>query len=333
MTTEIRECKKCIHTTANPSITIGEDGLCNVCRDYSKKFNQETLDNELEFLKTLIKNEKYDCMVGLSGGKDSSAMLYTVKNLGFTPLAFSFEIGYNKMTNSVKEKIKRITSNLNVDYEKINIHKYISETDKECLKMMADLYDEPVTEEFKEKFREIYKEGRKYYSTKQQIAFPFVRPCQICRKIAIKAYYNEAIERNIKIVFVGINEWTGLSNGTYSAIRKLKPFEDKPEVYIVHLPYLIGRKYEDLPEILQEIGWKRENGDHEVDTGGSACLLARACEEKSTDILGFHLDSARLSREITVGFIDKEKAKKAIANGNRKSEYSVKEILEKENII
>ena len=84
--------------------------------------------------------------------------------------------------------------------------------------MMADLYDEPVTEEFKEKFRKIYKEGRKYYSTKQQIAFPFVRPCQICRKIAIKAYYNEAIERNIKIVFVGINEWTGLSNGTYSAI-------------------------------------------------------------------------------------------------------------------
>lgn len=76
------------------------------------------------------------------------------------------------MTNSVKEKIKRITNNLNVDYERINIHKYISETDKECLKMMADLYDEPVTEEFKEKFREIYKEGRKYYSTKQQIAFP-----------------------------------------------------------------------------------------------------------------------------------------------------------------
>lgn len=113
----------------------------------------------------------------------------------------------------------------------------------------------------------------------------------------------------------------------------MKPFEDKPEVYIVHLPYLIGRKYEDLPEILQKIGWERENGDHEVDTGGSACLLARACEEKSTDILGFHLDSARLSREITVGFIDKEKAKKAIANGNRKSEYSVKEILEKENII
>ena len=105
------------------------------------------MSGKLDTGRYLIKNEKYDCMVGLSGGKDSSAMLYTVKKLGFTPLAFSFEIGYNKMTNSVKEKIKRITNNLNVDYERINIHKYISETDKECLKMMADLYDEPVTEE------------------------------------------------------------------------------------------------------------------------------------------------------------------------------------------
>lgn len=333
MEKKILECKKCINTTKNPSITIGEDGLCNICYDYEKRFKKEILDNELEFLKTMIKKEKYDCMVGLSGGKDSSAMLYTVKEMGFTPLAFSFEIGYNKMTDSIRNKIHRITKNIGVDYEKINIHKYISDIDKESFKLMAELYDEEVTKEFEQKFINTYKEGRKYYSTKSQIAFPFVRPCQICRKIAIKAYYNEAVERDIKIVFVGINEWTGLSNGNYSAIRKLKPFKDKPEVYIVHLPYLISRKYSDIPDILEKIGWNREIGDHEVDTGGSACLLARACEEKSTEILGFHLDSARLSREITVGFIDKEKAKKAIEYGNRKSEFSVKEILKKENII
>jgi hypothetical protein len=163
--------------------------------------------------------------------------------------------------------------------------------------------------------------------------FPFVRPCQICRKIAIKAYYEEAVKRNIKVVFIGINEWASNKNNKYSAIRKLKPFENKPEVYIVHLPFLVGRKYEELPEILERIGWKREEGDHEVDTGGSACLLARACEKKANEIMGFHLDSARLSREITVGFIDKAKAKEAIKNGNRESEYTVKEVLKRGNII
>lgn len=329
----IKECLNCINTTQNPSITIDKNGLCNICSNYKKKFDKEKLNDEIKFLKTMINNSKYDCMVGLSGGKDSSAMLYTVKEMGFTPLAFSFKIGYNKMTKSVEEKINRITNKLNVDYEKIDIYQYISDTDRESFRMMADLYDEPIDEEFKQKFRNIYNEGRKYYSTKQDIAFPFVRPCQICRKIAIKAYYNEAVKRNIKIVFVGINEWTGLSNGTYSAIRKLKPFEDKPEVYIVHLPYLVSRKYEDLPEILEKIGWTRENGDHEVDTGGSACLLARACEKKANEIMGFHLDSARLSREITVGFINKERAKEAIKYGNRESEYTVKEVLKGAGII
>lgn len=330
---DIKECKICINNTKNPSIKINEDGICNVCEHYNKYFDRESIKKELEFVKGFINGKKYDCMVGLSGGKDSSAMLYTVKELGFTPLAFSFKVGYNEMTESVKNKIKRITNNLHIDYEIIDINNYISNVDKECLRQMSELYEEPETEEFKEKFREIYNEGRKYYSTKQQVEFPFVRPCQICRKIAIKAYYEEALKRNIKVVFVGINEWASNKDNKYTAIRKLKPYEDKPEVYIVHLPFLIGRKYEDLPEILNKIGWERERGDHEVDTGGSACLLAKACEKKANEIMGFHLDSARLSREITVGFIDKEKAREAIKNGNRDSEYTVKEVLERGNLI
>lgn len=330
---EVKECRICINNTKNPSIKINDDGICNICEHYNKYFKRSDIETEKEFIKTFITNKKYDCMVGLSGGKDSSAMLYTVKELGFTPLAFSFKVGYNEMTKSVKEKINNITKCLGIDYQVININNYISDIDKQCFKQMSELYDEELTEKSKEKFREIYNEGRKYYSTKQQIVFPFVRPCQICRKIAIKAYYEEAVKRNIKVVFIGINEWASNKNNKYSAIRKLKPFENKPEVYIVHLPFLVGRKYEELPEILERIGWKREEGDHEVDTGGSACLLARACEKKANEIMGFHLDSARLAREITVGFIDKAKAKEAIKNGNRESEYTVKEVLKRGNII
>lgn len=330
---EVKECRICINNTKNPSIKINDDGICNICEHYNKYFKRSDIETEKEFIKTFITNKKYDCMVGLSGGKDSSAMLYTVKELGFTPLAFSFKVGYNEITKSVKEKINNITKCLGIDYQVININNYISDIDKQCFKRMSELYNEELTEKSKEKFREIYNEGRKYYSTKQQIVFPFIRPCQICRKIAIKAYYEEAVKRNIKVVFIGINEWASNKNNKYSAIRKLKPFENKPEVYIVHLPFLVGRKYEELPEILERIGWRREEGDHEVDTGGSACLLARACEKKANEIMGFHLDSARLSREITVGFIDKAKAKEAIKNGNRESEYTVKEVLKRGNII
>lgn len=330
----MKMCKKCINTTNNPSITIGDDGLCNVCRDYEKKFNEKKLDEELEFLKTLIEdNNTFNSMVALSGGKDSSAMLYSVKEMGFKPLAFTFEIGYNILTDSLKEKIERVCKNIGVKHEYIDMHPYVSDIDKECFKLTSEMYDKPIDENSKEEFKKIYYEGRKHYSTKDKTIMPFVRPCQICRKIAIKAYYGEAIKRNIRIVFVGINEWSGLSNNTYTAIRELKPFPNKPSVYIVHFPFLVHRKLEDLEQILTKIGWKREDGDNKVDTGGSACMLARIAELKSTEMLGFNVDESRLSREITAGFLDKKTALNAINNYKRQVNKTMYEVLKESELL
>ena len=83
-------CKQCINSTNNPSVTIDEEGICNVCRDYERKYDENKLNEELEFLKSFIDNDKeFNSMVALSGGKDSSAMLYSVNELGFKPLAFT----------------------------------------------------------------------------------------------------------------------------------------------------------------------------------------------------------------------------------------------------
>jgi len=330
----MKMCKRCINTTNNPSIKIDEEGICNVCRDYETKFDEKKLDEELEFLKTFInENNEINSLSALSGGKDSSAMLYSVKEMGFKPLAFTFEIGYNILTDSLKNKINKICDNIGVKHEYIDMHPYVTDIDKECFKLTAEMYDKPVTEDTKEEFKKVYYEGRKHYSTKDKTIMSFVRPCQICRKIAIKAYYEEALKHNVRIVFVGINEWTGLSNNTYAAIRELKPYKDRPSVFIVHLPFLIHRKLGDLKEILEKIGWEREIGDNKVDTGGSACMLARIAESKSTDMLGFNIDEARLSREVTAGFLDKETALSAINNYKKDVNESMTEVLERSGLL
>ena len=327
-------CKQCINSTNNPSVTIDEEGICNVCRDYERKYDENKLNEELEFLKSFIDNDKeFNSMVSLSGGKDSSAMLYSVNELGFKPLAFTFEIGYNILTDKLKSKIDNICKNIGVKHEYIDMHPYVTEIDRECFRMTAELYDEPINDKSKEKFKRTYLEGRKHYSTKDKTIMPFVRPCQICRKVAIKAYYGEAIKRNIRIVFVGINEWSGLSNNTYTAIRELKPFPDKPSVFIVHLPFLLHRKLSDLNSILSKIGWEKEDGDNTVDTGGSACMLARIAEAKSTDMLGFNIDESRLSREVTVGFLDRDTALDAINHYKRPISKSMNEVLKESGIL
>lgn len=327
---KVIECLRCVNTTANPTVTINNYGLCNVCEHYLDNFNKNQLNKELGFLKSLITNKKYNAMVGLSGGKDSTATLYTVKKYGFSPLAFTFDIGYT--TKDIFSKAEQIAKNLRVDYEVINIKKYIQKAERESFEKMADLYNEKENNNLKTKFKKLYAEGRSYYSTKCDISFPFVRPCQICRKIVIRAYYAEAIKRNISAVIIGINEWTGLSDNSYSAIRKIQPHPDKPPAYIVHLPFLLQRKSSDIKPILKKINWKKPKNEKFIDTGASACLLARACEAKARRMLGFHLDSTRLSREVAVGFISKRQAKRAIKSV-RKSQKTVKQVLQDAEII
>ena len=66
-------CKLCINSSENPSRTFDENGVCNVCREFKTNFSQAALDAELSFLKTLIRKDgSTDCLVALSGGKDSA---------------------------------------------------------------------------------------------------------------------------------------------------------------------------------------------------------------------------------------------------------------------
>lgn len=322
-------CSNCINTTANPSITINNKGLCNVCDIYFKNFKKSNLKKELTFLKTFITGKKYDAMVGISGGKDSASTLYSVKKLGFSPLAFTFDIGY---TDNIFSKAKLVAKKIGVDHKIINIKKYISKNNKRSFELMADLYDKKETPKLKNEFLRLYYEGRKKYSTKDKRAFTFVRPCQICRKIVIPAYYQEALKHHVSVVIIGINEWTGLSNGSFSAIRKIQPNINKPPVYIVHLPYLLQRRLLDVKNLIKIVGWKKPKGEKLVSTGAHSCSLARACEAKAFRMLGFSLDSSRLAREVTVKFITKKVAREALKD-LPKSRKTVREVLQKAEII
>lgn len=321
----MKECSKCINNTNNPTIIIGKDGLCNICHDYKEHFNQKSLEAERDFLMSHInRSKKYDIMVAISGGKDSFGALSTIKELGFTPLAFTFRIGY--LSKNIFEKAATCAAKLKTDHVIIDVKRYVNSIEKKCFKMMAEVYDEPQSEKLSVKMKNLYNEGRKLYSVKSNIAFPFIRPCQICRKYVIRAYYAEAVKRKIKIIVLGINEWAAIKDGNYSAIRVLKPFKSKPPVYIVHLPFLMQRNLKQTKAIAQKNGWCRGLKESYVNTGGSACLLANASERKAALMLGFHLDSSRLARECTVGFINKKEAVKAIKKTLAPIK-SVKEVL------
>jgi len=335
---EEKECLKCANTSANPAVHIRKSGLCDVCEKYKLNFDKTHLEKELRFLLSQkgTGTGRYDAMVGISGGKDSTATLYTVCGFGFKPLAFSLDTGY--YPKHIFGRAMRVAGKLHTDFKKIDVRKYIRPADRVSFHKTAGLYAGKDSAELKEKFRRWYGEGRRHYSVKCGHKIPFIRTCQLCRRVIIRAYYGEALKYGARVIILGINEWAGLSQSTgskkfvFSAIRRLKPFKNKPPVYVIHLPFLLQRKLKDTNRILKKLGWRVPRGEKLVESNANSCLFARAAENKARRLLGFHPDTSRLAREVTAGFITKKQAKRALAKTHNYP-HSVEFILKKAKVI
>jgi len=128
----VKRCTKCILPENYPGIKFNEEGVCNYCTTYKERKYQgsEALSAKIN---SILKNKKninknYDCVVGLSGGRDSSYLLYfLVKVLNLRVIAYSIDHGF--IPEQTKLNIKNMTDILNVKL-------VIEEIDnlKKCLK-------------------------------------------------------------------------------------------------------------------------------------------------------------------------------------------------------
>ena len=114
-------CSRCISDTSIPGIEFDENGVCNFCRIHDelvKQFpldesGQQMMDQLVATIKKSGRKKKYDCVVGVSGGRDSTYTLYLAKNLGLRPLAVHFDNGWN--SEIAVSNIKKATKVLDVD--------------------------------------------------------------------------------------------------------------------------------------------------------------------------------------------------------------------------
>lgn len=107
-------CKKCIMPNTRPGITFNKDGVCVAClhHDMKKKIDWKKRFDELKVLcdKYRRKNQKeYDCIIAVSGGKDSHYQVHIMKELmDMNPLLVSVE-DYFTMTKAGEHNVKNIS--------------------------------------------------------------------------------------------------------------------------------------------------------------------------------------------------------------------------------
>lgn len=116
----IKRCLRCILPETMPFIQFDELGICNICSNYNKVILKslssltEAIDKNIQRDR---KNRKIDidCIVGLSGGRDSCYALHFVKKeLGYKPLAFTYDWGM--VTDLARRNISRICGSLGVEH-------------------------------------------------------------------------------------------------------------------------------------------------------------------------------------------------------------------------
>ncbi|MCP2501624.1 MAG: N-acetyl sugar amidotransferase [Deltaproteobacteria bacterium] len=115
-------CSRCIYDERVPSISFDENGVCNYCAMVDNLKGQYAtgtpageakLAEIVEQIKRDGKGKKYDCVVGVSGGTDSSYMLYKAVEWGLRPLAVHFDNTWNSAIST--ENIRKVLKKLNVD--------------------------------------------------------------------------------------------------------------------------------------------------------------------------------------------------------------------------
>lgn len=127
MTRYIRYCKRCIMPETKPDLHIDQDGICSACRYYEKrreinwKKREQELHNILEKYKSKD-GSNYDCLIPVSGGKDSHYQTLTILKMGYNPLCVTAST--DKLSEIGRKNIENL-KRLGVDYIEVTTNPII----------------------------------------------------------------------------------------------------------------------------------------------------------------------------------------------------------------
>ena len=210
-------CRNCVLIDGSFGIELNSEGVCNYCEDptyktanwwktqitsEAKEAGLKDWNSTIEYLRSRQGERKYDCMVGFSGGKDSTALLYKmVHDYGFNPLAVTIDSGF--MPDVAFENVRDTLEKLKVDHV--------------------------IIDGAKETFRKLY---QWVFNNQDSGELTLTRNlCDNCGDLVHSLVVREAMERDIGVILFG-----------YSPDEIRRYFYEIPRVEIIHdwIPDFIG---------------------------------------------------------------------------------------------
>lgn len=261
MNKEYQICVNCVMDTSDPDIIFDEEGVCNHCHTreneiknkvFSGSNGKKRLDEIVaEIKKENVKNQ-YDCVIGVSGGVDSTYVAYKVKELGLRPLAVHLDNGWD--SELAIKNVENICRRLDIDLHTIVLD-WNEFRDLQLAFLKASTPDSEIPSD-------------------HAIVVSMLRTAKMIGVNHIITGYNVRTETHLpKEWSQGHFDWGYIKN-IHKQFGKVK-LDTFPHLNIYHflfppysrkfvniLNYIDYSKKEAMPILEREIGWKYYGGKH-----------------------------------------------------------------------
>lgn len=307
-------CERCYISDRVPNVVV-TDGVCNLCREHDASSEDEQRDaaraQMLEVFASVKESSKdiaaYDCIVALSGGKDSSYVLRSVvEDYGLRALAVTVDNGF--LSRQSVENSRRVCDHLKTDFVL-----------------------------FRPNFqhmRGLYQAGLNFQNPSKAMIKRASDVCSNCINLINTIMIREALSRNVRLIVGGYISGQVPRNGSvitlhlktlreFAAIRDkagtTSPYAARPsdfdrfantDTISICNPYLAGRYDEaQILSSLHEIGWAKPN-----DTGAhsSNCRINDLGIVNHQRKYGFHPYELEVTEQVRRGSLTYAQAKAKI---------------------
>ncbi|MFN5149672.1 MAG: N-acetyl sugar amidotransferase [Flavobacteriia bacterium] len=320
-----KQCTRCVMDTSDPDIVFNDNGECNHCTEFIDKrarykYQGEASDRELSRLvdemKAAGKGQEFDCVLGLSGGIDSSYAAYIARKHNLHVLAVHMDNGWN--SEEAVLNIRNIAKKLNVEYESYVLDwEEFKDLQLAFLKASVPEADTPTDIAILSALHRVAaKHGVKYIISGGNFSTEGILPKTWHYNAKDLTYFNHIYKKFGKGKLKKFPTFGFASEMYYKFIKKIKM------VYMLN--YVHFDKEEAMELLKKELDWKYYGGKH-YESKYTGFVQSYYLFEK----FGIDYRKATFSSQICVGAVDRSTALEEL----KKKPYSDEKIAEEKKYI
>ncbi len=257
-----RICRYCIMDTSDPMISFNEQGDCYHCTNMRKLIAEQAsedlrktqLDTIIHQIKKEGASKEYDCIIGLSGGVDSSYLLYKAKEWGLRPLVVHVDGGWN--SELAVKNIEELVNRLHVDLFTIVIN-WEEMKDLQRAFFEAALANQDIPQDH------AFFAGLYAFATKHHIRYVLSGSNLATEAIMPSSWaYNAMDLRHLKAVHTRFGKQPLHSYPTVNFFQYYIYYPLIKRMKVIKPLNFIDYKKQDAMALLQTLGWRYYGGKH-----------------------------------------------------------------------